>query len=50
VFEQIEMVGNARSGHGKSLANFADGEIALLEHLENAAAGGVAEGFEEKIQ
>ena len=48
--EEIEMVGNARRAHGKSLGDFARGEVALFQHLEDAAAGGIVERFEEKVQ
>ena len=50
VLEQIEVIRNTRGTHGKGVANFADGEIALLEHFEDAAASGIAEGFKEKVQ
>ncbi len=48
--EQIEMIRDARSGHGKSGADLAGGEVALLEHFEDAAAGRIAESFEEEVQ
>jgi hypothetical protein len=50
VLQQVEVIGDARSGHGESVGNFADGKIAFLEHFKDAAAGRVAEGFKEKIQ
>lgn len=43
------MVGDTWGGHGEGIADFADGEVAFLEHLENAAAGGIAESLEEKV-
>jgi len=32
------------------VAVFADGEIAFLEHFQDAAPGGIAEGFKEQVQ
>ena len=50
VFEQIEMIGNAGGAHVEALADLADSEIPILEHFEDATAGGIAESFEEKVQ
>jgi hypothetical protein len=50
ILEQIEVIGNAWQAHLERVANLADGVIALLQHLENAAAGWIAEGFEEEVQ
>ena len=48
--QQIEVIGNARRGHGEGLGDLARGQVALLEHFEDAAAGRIAECFEEKVQ
>src|SRR5207244_10211462 len=50
VFEQIEVIRNARRSHLERLADLADGEIVFLEHLKDAPAGGVAKSFEEEVQ
>ena len=50
VFEQIEMIRNARGRHFEGVADLTDGEIAFLKHFEDAAASGIAQGFKEKIQ
>jgi hypothetical protein len=44
------MIRNARCGHGEGFGDLACGQIALLEHLEDAAAGWIAESFKEKVQ
>ena len=50
MFQKIEMVGDAGRLHGERLRDFADGEVLLLEHFEDAAPGGIAEGFKEEVQ
>ena len=44
------MVGDARRRHGELFRDLAGGEVALFEHFENTAAGGITESFEEKVQ
>jgi hypothetical protein len=48
--EKIEVIRNAWRSHGEGLGDLAGGEVAFLQHLEDAPAGGVAKSFEEKIQ
>jgi hypothetical protein len=50
VFEQIEMIRNDRGSHGEGCTDLADSEVPFLEHFQDAAAGGIAKGFKEKVQ
>jgi hypothetical protein len=46
VFQEVEMIGNTGSAHGERFTDFADGQILVLEHFEDAAAGWIAQSFE----
>lgn len=50
MFQQIEMIRNARCAHVEGIADFADSEIAFAEHFQNAPAGRITESFEEEVQ
>jgi hypothetical protein len=50
VFQQIEMIRNARGGHLEGFADLADCEVLFFEHFQDAAAGGITERFKKKVQ
>src|SRR6476469_1562296 len=48
--QEVEVIGDAGRAHGESGADFADGEVACLEHFQDAPAGRIAEGLKEEVQ
>ncbi len=50
MLEQIEVVGDAGSGHGEGLGDLIHIQVALFQHFEDPTTGGIAQGFEEKVQ
>lgn len=50
MLQEVEVVRDTRRRHGEGGGDLAGGQVVFLEHLEDATAGRVAEGFEEKVQ